>query len=170
MLSHASARTPAHTPAHTPVRTPARTPARTLAGLVLMLAVLLDAGPAASVESYGLSLGEFFGMTPDKTNNLTVSERELSSLGCLVTAAGVGIATVFFGGAAIIVTRGQGAAAATTVAVPVIAATMTAGCALGSQAAPGLLWLRRNGEAIFGSVVNAIPVEPLSRVLSPSRN
>jgi len=94
-----------------------------------------------------------------------MSGMELQSLGCLAAGAAVGAAAVLFGGAAIIVTRGQGAAAATTVAVPVLATTMWAGCSVGSQMAPGVAWLRRNSEALFGKVVNALPAEPLAKVL-----
>ena len=130
----------------------------------LILALILTLG-LPSTQAAGIGLGELFGFPPENTAAITISEREQSSLGCLITATGVGIATILFSGAALAVTGGQGAATATTVAVPVLAAAMTAGCALGSQAAPGIIWLQRNSEALFGKVVNAIPAKSLVKVL-----
>ncbi|MEI7609231.1 MAG: hypothetical protein WCJ64_17770 [Rhodospirillaceae bacterium] len=128
-----------------------------------VLTVLMFASAPARAD--GIGLGELFGFSADDEVNLAVSDRELGSLGCIVAGAGAGVAAVLFGGAAIIATRGQGAAAATTVAVPVLAATMTAACALGSQAAPGIVWLRRNGDVLVGKMMNTIPAEPLTKVL-----
>ena len=133
--------------------------------LALTLVALMARSPALAAGADGIGLRDLFGFGTDDSAKLTINEREMASLGCLATSAVVGLATILFGGAAIIVTRGQGAAAATTVAIPVLAATMTAGCALGSQAAPGIAWLRRNGDALFGKMVNVLPVEPLSKVL-----
>ncbi|MEI6559086.1 MAG: hypothetical protein WCO00_11840 [Rhodospirillaceae bacterium] len=127
---------------------------------VLMLAT----GPAGAGEG-GIGLGEVFGFSADDQTNLTVTDRELGSLGCIIAGAGTGVAAVLFGGVAIIATRGQGAATATTVAVPVLAATMTAACAFGSQAAPGFAWLRRNADVLLGKVINTIPADPLVKVL-----
>lgn len=120
---------------------------------------------AAAAETDRLGLGDLFGLGADDRGKITMSSTELQSVGCLVAGVTVTAAAVLFGGAAIIVTRGQGAAAVTTVAVPVLATAMWAGCSVGTQAAPGLAWLRRNSDTLFGKVVNALPVDPLSKVL-----
>ena len=130
---------------------------------VALLALLLAAARPAAAEDMGL--GELFGVSAEDEANLTVSDRELGSLGCIISGVSAGAATVLFGGAAIIATQGQGAAAATTVAVPVLAATMTAACAFGSQAAAGIAWLQRNSDVLFGKVINTIPAAPLVKVL-----
>ena len=130
---------------------------------VALLALLLAAARPAAAEDMGL--GELFGFSAEDEANLTVSDRELGSLGCIISGVSAGAATVLFGGAAIIATQGQGAAAATTVAVPVLAATMTAACAFGSQAAAGIDWLQRNSDVLFGKVINTIPAAPLVKVL-----
>ena len=130
---------------------------------VALLALLLAAARPAAAEDMGL--GELFGFSAEDEANLTVSDRELGSLGCIISGVSAGAATVLFGGAAIIATQGQGAAAATTVAVPVLAATMTAACAFGSQAAAGIAWLQRNSDVLFGKVINTIPAAPLVKVL-----
>ena len=133
--------------------------------IALALALLVfAAGPAAAGDN-GIGLGELFGLSADEDTKLSVSDRELSSLGCIITGTAAGVATVLFSSAVIIATRGQGAAAATTVAVPVLAATMTAACAMGSQAAPGFVWFRRNSDIIFGKMMNTIPADPLVKVL-----
>lgn len=132
---------------------------------VLALIALMLAGGPGSAAADGMGLGELFGFNADDEANLTVTDRELGSLGCIIAGATAGVAAMVFGGAAIIATRGQGAAAATTVAVPVLAATMTAACAFGSQAAPGVVWLRHNSDVIFGKMMNTIPAEPLVKVL-----
>jgi len=129
---------------------------------------LLGADPAMAERAFAQNdagLGELFGFSADDSANITLSPQELQSLGCLITGLGIGAAAILFGGAAIIVTRGQGAAAATTIAVPVLATAMFAGCSVGAQAAPGVAWLRRNGDVLFGKMVNAIPAEPLAKVL-----
>ncbi len=142
---------------------------RRIASIFLFTIFCLAATRSLAAEN-GLGLGDFFGFSTQDTPNLTISDREQSSLGCIIAGAGAGIATVLFGGAAIIATHGQGAATATTVAVPVLAATMTAACAFGSQAAPGVIWLRRNSDILFGKVINTIPVEPLVKALPSIKN
>lgn len=139
----------------------------TLAAALIAATLACPATPAAADSAADrLGLGDLFGLGgQDDLGKITMSAQELQSLGCLVGGAGIGVASVLFGGAAIIVTRGQGAAAVTTVAVPVLATAIWAGCSAGSQLAPGLAWLRRNGDSLFGKVVSALPVEPLSKVL-----
>ena len=132
--------------------------------IAVALLVLLLAGTRPAAAD-GMGLGELFGFNADDETNLTVTDRELGSLGCIISGLGAGVVAVLFGGAAIIATHGQGAAAATTVAVPVLAATMTAACAFGSQAAPGFVWLRHNSDVLFGKVINTIPAAPLVKVL-----
>jgi len=133
--------------------------------IAIALTLLMLATRPATAGDNGIGLGEIFGFSADEDVKLKVSDREQNSLGCMIAAAGAGMATVLFSSAVIIATRGHGAAAATTVAIPVLAATMTAACALGSQAAPGIVWLRHNSETIFGKVMNTIPAEPLVKVL-----
>ncbi len=143
---------------------------RIIAIIVITAALSMPGARPAGAGEGGLGLSDLFGFSPQEGANLTVSDREQGSLGCIIAGAGAGIATVLFGGAAIIATHGQGAATATTVAVPVLAATMTAACAFGSQAAPGIVWLRRNSDVLFGKVINTIPVEPLIKALPSIKN
>ncbi len=134
---------------------------------VVVLAGLMLAGPAwAADDRSDLDsgwLGTVFGLP--KSTNLSINSQELQSLGCLVGAGAIAAAVIVFSGAAIVVTGGPGAATTTTVAVPVLAAASMAGCLTGSAATPGVAWLARNSEKLFGKIVDAIPAEPLAKIL-----
>lgn len=146
-------------------------PTQLLAGVVALLAVAL---PATSSPAEALSFSDLPFMTDvfGDTHNIPITESELASVGCVVAGAGVAIATVVFGGTAVVATGGAGAGTATLVAVPVIAGAAAAGCAVGSAAAPGLAWFTRNAdklshrvgvrvESMGEAVGNALPVPPL---------
>ncbi len=139
--------------------------------LVVLLGVML-AGPALAVDDHSDVdsgwLGSIFGLP--KNSNLVINSQELQSLGCLVGAGAVTAAVIVFSGAAIVVTGGPGAATTTTVAVPVLAAAGFAGCMTGSTMTPGVAWLARNSEKLFGKIVDAIPTPPLSTILPGSRH
>ncbi len=137
---------------------------------VLMTALVLGvclAGPALAAEDRNDAdsgwLGGMLGLP--KSTSLPISPQEMQSLGCILGGAGIAAAVILFSGAAIAVTGGPGAAATTTVAVPVLAAAAMAGCLTGSAAAPGVAWLARNKEKLFGKIVDAIPVDPLTGLL-----
>jgi|GEM_PF-3199953 len=102
----------------------------------------------------------------DDYENLTATEREVQSLGCLVASSSVGVATILFGGTGLAFLGVQGAATATAVAIPVLAATIAAGCAFGSQAALGAVWLHHHQKILFDQWKFFYSTQPLT--VSPS--
>ncbi len=86
-----------------------------------------------------------------------MSETESASMGCALAAGAVGLATLTAGGVAFIAAEaGAGAGVASTaVAVPVVVATMAAGCNLGALATPAFLWLKHQGHTL-GSAATAL--------------
>ncbi|CAK0776572.1 membrane hypothetical protein [Gammaproteobacteria bacterium] len=85
----------------------------------------------------------------DDYDKLTATEREVQSLGCLVAGSSVGMATVLFGGTGLAFLGGQGAATATAVAIPVLSAAIATGCAIGAQAALGVVWLHHHQRVLL---------------------
>jgi hypothetical protein len=137
-----------------------------LAILMVLIGVMLAAPASAAEDRNDVDsgwLGSIFGLP--KSANITINSQELQSLGCLAGAGAIVAAVIVFSGAAIVVTGGPGAATTTTVAVPVLAAASMAGCLTGSSAMPGVAWLARNSEKLFGKIVDAIPTEPLTKIL-----
>jgi hypothetical protein len=137
-----------------------------LALLILLLGLIVSAPVLAAEDRNDADsgwLGSLFRLP--KSTNLSISSQELQSLGCLVGAGAVAVAVIVFSGAAIVVTGGPGAATTTTVAVPVLAAASMAGCLTGSTMTPGVAWLARNSETLFGRIADAIPAEPLTKIL-----
>lgn len=86
-----------------------------------------------------------------------MTDTETASLGCVLVAGGVGLATLTAGGVALIAAEaGVGAGATSTaVAVPVVVGTMAAGCNLGALAAPAFLWVKHQGHTL-GSAAAAL--------------
>lgn len=85
-----------------------------------------------------------------------LSDTEIASVGCVVAAGGVGIATIAAGGVAL-AASGVGAASTTAVAIPVVVATMAGACNLGSMAAPAALWAKRHGHTVTSSLMALLP-------------
>jgi hypothetical protein len=144
------------------------TPRRLGVLLAVGLCVHVTAAPLAAEAGAGKGpdngwLKSMLGLPADST--LVVSDAELQSLGCVIGAAIISGAAVVFSGAAIIVTGGRNAASATKVAVPVLAAAAMAGCVTGNSASLGVAWLARNSENLVGKMVDAIPAEPLAKIL-----
>ena len=83
-----------------------------------------------------------------------MTDAEMASVGCVIAAASVGLATITAGGVALAAT-GVGAAS-TAVAVPVVVATMAGGCTFGSMAAPAFVWAKRHGHTITSSLTAAL--------------
>jgi hypothetical protein len=134
--------------------------------LMILFGVACSSPAFAGEESSSQDSGWLWSIIGlPKATNLQISSQELQSLGCLVGAGAITAAIIVFSGAAIVVTGGPGAATTTTVAVPVLAAASMAGCLTGSAMTPGVAWLARNSEKLFGKIVDAIPAEPLSKIL-----
>lgn len=131
-----------------------------LAGVPAAVPAQAPAPAQALGVTLSLGLGDLFGFRGGVYDGLAMSDRELQSLGCVAMGTGLGVITVLAGGTAAAVAGGRGLTAASAVAMPVLAATMAAGCAFGSQAAPGLAWLTRNSEILFGRVIPALPSLP----------
>lgn len=85
-----------------------------------------------------------------------MSDTEIASVGCVVAAGTVGVATVAAGGVAL-AASGVGAASTTAVAIPVVVATMAGACNLGSMAAPAVLWAKRHGHTVTSSLMALLP-------------
>lgn len=119
--------------------------------MVLLAALLLGFPPAgaeeaaAGVVDFGNLFGRFFTVPPDSGTPIT--QEELKGLACLGAGGAIGAVSVVLGGTAAAVAGASGAAG--LVAMPALAAAMWAGCAFGSSAAPGLVWLLRYGSEVF---------------------
>ncbi|CAK0760824.1 membrane hypothetical protein [uncultured Gammaproteobacteria bacterium] len=123
-----------------------------IAALGLALALTLTTvGPASAATSVAdelASITNLFGGIFPHIGSLTLTTEELKGVGCMATSIGIGGLAVLFGGTAILVAGSPGVSTP-VVALPVLAATMWAGCAFGSTAAPGAAWLARNWAALF---------------------
>ena len=84
-----------------------------------------------------------------------MSDAEMASVGCVVAAGSVGIATVAAGGVAL-AASGVGATS-TAVAIPVVVATMAGACTMGSMAAPAFVWAKRHGHTVTSSLLALWP-------------
>lgn len=133
----------------------ARTVSR--AAAILSAAAVIAAAPgarAASMADLPL-IGHWFA-TPQQ--QLSMSEAELASLGCLTFSVGAMATTVILGGAAAAATGGAATAVAT--AVPVLVGVAAAGCAFGATATPGLAWLGRNSDQLAQRIGDSLPALP----------
>ncbi|MBI1209766.1 MAG: hypothetical protein GC191_21105 [Azospirillum sp.] len=143
----------------------ARAFGRTAVVFLLGFALLAAGLAPAAAEEPSFRLGKLFGNRFEPaTSEISVTDSELRGLGCIVVGSAVTAAAILLSGTAIVVAGGPGAATATTVAVPVLATVMWAGCAFGSSAAPGLAWLSRNGDVLASKIGSVIPTP--SAVLS----
>ncbi|MGQ9369925.1 hypothetical protein [Azospirillum sp. ST 5-10] len=82
----------------------------------------------------------------------TMSKEEYSSFLCMVGGAVAGGAAVLAGSAAIIATGASATTTETAVAVPVLVATIAAGCGLGTAMAPAFAWLHHRGDALVREI------------------
>lgn len=134
-----------------------RTPRRRLRAGALALA--LSVGMMGPAHAQTPTAAEPSNETPAAPGSLMapMSETESASMGCTLVAGGVGLATLTAGGVAFIAAEaGVGAGVTSTaVAVPVVVATMAAGCNLGAMATPAFLWLKRQGHTL-GSAATAL--------------
>ena len=103
-------------------------------------------------------LSSIFGL-PAATK-LKITDPEIQGLGCVIGGTVVAVAAIVLSSAAIVVTGSRSVAAATEIAVPVIAAATMAGCLTGNAAALGLAWIARNSSILAGKVINALPDVP----------
>lgn len=110
---------------------------------------------AASMADLPL-VGHWFAPSQQQ---LSMSEGELASLGCLTFSVGAVATTVILGGAAAAATGGAATAVAT--AVPVLMGVAAAGCAFGATATPGLAWLGRNGDQLAQRIGDSLPALPV---------
>ncbi len=97
---------------------------------------------------------------PDAYAPPSMGNPEYVSVACIVGAAVAGVATVLGGGIAIATTGGVGGPTGSAVAVPVLVATVAAGCGVAQSMAPGIWWLQRQGKGLVGSIerkIDAIP-------------
>lgn len=137
-----------------------RTPRRRLRAGALALALSVGImGPAHAQTPAAPTAAEPSNETPAAPGSLMapMSETESASMGCALVAGGVGLATLTAGGVAFIAAEaGVGAGVTSTaVAVPVVVATMAAGCNLGAMATPAFLWLKHQGHTL-GSAATAL--------------
>jgi hypothetical protein len=98
--------------------------------LAAFLASLWAAAPARAADDTAVAGGR-----------LEITTREREGLGCILGSGVTGTATVLFSGTALVVSAPG--VAATAIAVPVLVATMAAGCSIGAVAAPGVAWVAR---------------------------
>ena len=133
-----------------------------LATLALCIGIM--AVPAAQAEPATGIFDTWLG-----TDTSSMTDAEFTSLSCITGATSVGLMVTLIGGAAIVAT-GSGSATGTAIALPVLASTMWAACAVGTAAAPGILWLHRRSKALvdkFGNAVkNRLPSLPEKSSLS----
>ena len=109
-------------------------------------------------------IGTMFGVPASE--RVKITDAEVQSLGCIIGGSTAAIATIIFGGAAVVATGGQSIAVASNVAVPVIAAATFAGCMSGNAAALGLAWIQRNTKKVASNVIKSLPeVPPVSELL-----
>lgn len=80
------------------------------------------------------------------------TEAEYTSLMCIVGGTAAGVATVLVGGVAIAATGTVATAAESVIAVPVLVATIAAGCGTAQSMAPGIAWLQRQGVGLVGLI------------------
>ncbi|WP_298375139.1 hypothetical protein [Azospirillum sp.] len=136
-----------------------RTPRRRLRAGALALALSVGMMGPAHAQTATPTAAEPSNETPAAPGSLMapMSETESASMGCALVAGGVGLATLTAGGVAFIAAEaGVGAGVTSTaVAVPVVVATMAAGCNLGAMATPAFLWLKRQGHTL-GSAATAL--------------
>lgn len=83
-----------------------------------------------------------------------MTDAQAAAVGCVLVAAGVGVATVTAGGVAL-AAAGVGATS-TAVVVPVVVATMAGGCTLGATAAPAFLWAKSHGHTLTGTLTGVL--------------
>ena len=122
------------------------------------------ASPARAADSADNDswLRSAFGL-PAATK-LKITDPELQGMGCVIGGTVVAIAAIVLSSAVIVATGGRNVAAASKVAVPVVAAATMAGCLTGNSAALGLAWLARNSSILAGKVMDALPDVPLTNI------
>lgn len=136
------------------------------AGLALGLGVLVS--PVTQANSTdGASPGSFFDNWFG-SDAPPLSDAEFTSLSCIAAATSVGLMVTLVGGAAIAVS-GSGRATGTAIALPVLASTMWAACAVGVAAAPGVLWLQRRSKTLVNKLGNAVKNSLHSTPETPSQ-
>ena len=132
-----------------------------LTSLCVILPSFAHAADNGGNESW---IGTMFGIPASE--RVKITDAEVQSLGCIIGGSTAAIATVIFGGAAVVATGGQSITVASDVAVPVIAAATFAGCMSGNSAALGLAWIERNTKKVASNVIKSLPeVPPVSELL-----
>lgn len=89
---------------------------------------------------------------PSLAASLGMSDVEYVSAACIAGAATAGVATLLGGGVAIVAGGGVATATGSAIAVPVLVATVAAGCGVAQSMAPGFAWLQRQGTHIVDSI------------------
>ncbi|NYZ14028.1 hypothetical protein HL658_15840 [Azospirillum sp. RWY-5-1] len=120
---------------------------RTAIAIIATLALLLGALPAAAQTPAAQDAAVSPLALPKP-----MTDTEFGSIACIVGAAIAGTATLLAGGVAIVATGGGATTAESAIAVPVLVATVAAGCGVAQSMAPGIAWLRQQGSELVDRI------------------
>lgn len=120
---------------------------RTVTTLIALFALVLAAWPAAAQTPPAQDAAAAPLALPK-----SMTDTEFGSVACIVGAAIAGTATILAGGVAIVATGGGATTAESAIAVPVLVATVAAGCGVAQSMAPGIAWLRQQGSNLVDRI------------------
>lgn len=125
---------------------------RTSLAIIAMLALVLGALPAAAQTPAVLGGAAQDAAVSPLALPKPMTDSEFGSIACIVGAAIAGTATILAGGVAIVATGGGATTAESAIAVPVLVATVAAGCGVAQSMAPGIAWLRQQGSELVDRI------------------
>lgn len=120
---------------------------RTVTALIALFALALAAWPAAAQTPPAQDTAAAPLALPK-----SMTDTEFGSVACIVGAAIAGTAAILAGGVAIVATGGGATTAESAIAVPVLVATVAAGCGVAQSMAPGIAWLRQQGSDLVDRI------------------
>ncbi|CAK0754737.1 membrane hypothetical protein [Azospirillaceae bacterium] len=132
--------------------------------MLVIWAVMVWSSAVLAADPTERSLRQWFGDWLGFSNEVMLSAEELRSVGCLMSGGVVGAVSLGLGGAVMAFTGFPSNTG--VVAMPVLAASVWAGCAFGSAAAPGLAWLIRNSQDFVRKIGDVAPSNMFSFMFS----
>lgn len=96
-----------------------------------------------------------------------LSDKEVDSMACLVSASSMGALITVVGGTAIVISGTV--STGTAIALPVLISSMWSACSLAKALLPGIIWLERRSKTLVNKISGAVINTPNAAV-APNPN